>query len=118
MGASVSLVDKSGVYVDVAKGTSAAPSVERRQGAPSIFTGQASVGTTVSVIIPARTVRSSLTLINESTTVVRYGPAGVTLANGAYLAGVVGASVTLDSAAAIYAIVATGTAAVSFVETY
>ena len=118
MGAPVTQVDLAGKYVDVSRGTSATPSIERRQGAPALATNQVTVTTTSATIIAARAVRSSVTLVNESTTVVRYGPVGVTLANGAYLAGVVGASVTLDSAAAIAAIVATGTAAVSFVETY
>ena len=97
--------DATGTYT-VAKGTS------------TIANAQGSVTTTTGQMVPARVGRSSVTIINESTTVIRYGAAGVTAANGAYLAGVAGTAVTIPTAAAVHGIVGTGTAAFSYIENF
>ena len=117
MGAAVSLTDQSNKYVSI-RGSVADPDVTRSIGASTIGTNQGSATTTSAQAIPARAGRQSVTLVNESTTVIRYGAAGVSTATGAYLAGVVGASVTINTAAAVHAVVATGTAAFSYVEVY
>jgi hypothetical protein len=86
--------------------------------AQTIASAQVSVGTTATSISAARTGRRSITIINEGTTVVRLGASGVTTSTGAYLAGVAGASITLETEAAVYGIVGSGTAAVSVIENY
>ncbi len=92
-------------------------------GAASLATGQVSVAATATSIATARTGapgtgRASITLVNTTTTAIYIGGSGVTTTTGQLLPGVVGASLTLNTTAAIYGIVATGTATVTELETF
>ncbi len=84
----------------------------------TIATNQATVATTATLIAAARTGRVSITIINGGTTDVLVGGSGVTTANGLLLTGTKGASVTINTSAAVYGIVGTGTQAVSYLEAY
>lgn len=88
------------------------------QASNTLSTGQVTVGTTATLIVPARAGRVNLQVSNYSTTDTFCGPAGVTTANGYLLTGTKGATVILTTAAAVYCIVATGTELVSWAETY
>jgi hypothetical protein len=83
-------------------------------GATSLASGQATVAATATLIAAASPGCRSTTVIQEGTTLVRIGGAGVTLVTGARLDGVVNASVTVDGGPAIYGIVASGTQLVSY----
>ncbi len=87
-------------------------------GSANFATAQASVGATATSIVGARTGRGAVTVENHGTTAVYLGGSGVTAATGLLLPGVVGASVTIPTQAAVYGITATGTQAVSALETY
>lgn len=94
-------------------------------GAAAINTNQVSVAATAggTLIVAARTGvagtgRVSATVCNTGTTAVYIGNTGLTTATGQYLAGVAGACLTLNTTAAIYGIVATGTETVAYSETY
>jgi hypothetical protein len=106
-------------------GTTNKVAPEAPMGAASLATGQVSVGTTVggTLIAAARTGvpgtgRASVTIVNTTTTAIYLGNTGVTTTTGQLLPGVVGASITLNTTAAIYGIVAASTATVTFSETY
>jgi len=94
-------------------------------GGGTIVTNQVSVGTTVggTQIIAARTGvagtgRISATVCNTSTTDVWVGASGLTTATGQLLDGIKGACITLNTTAAIFGIVGSGTETVSFSETF
>lgn len=92
-------------------------------GAANFTPAQVSVGATATVIAAARTGaagtgRVSITITNTTTTAIYLGGSGVTTSTGTMLPGVVGASVTINTTAAVYGIVATGTATVTEFETY
>lgn len=84
-------------------------------GSDSISTGQVAVTTSATQVVPARTGRVKTTLTPTSSTVFYVGGSGVSATNGLYVPA--GASVTLDTSAAIFAV---GSAAltVSFIEFY
>lgn len=86
--------------------------------AASIATNQVTVTTAATLIVAARAGRQSVVILNEGTTDVRIGGSGVTTATGALLTGVKGAGLVIDSAAAVYGIVASGTQVVSYLESY
>lgn len=87
-------------------------------GASNLATGQATATTSASILVPARSGRISVTVENLGTTDTFLGAAGVTAATGMLLVGTKGSAVTIYTQAAIYGIVATGTQAVSFLETF
>jgi hypothetical protein len=87
-------------------------------GTAALATAQASVTTTPGVIVAARAGRESVTIEQLGTTAVWIGPTGVSPTNGALLPGVVGASITLPTAAAIFAVTAAGSQSVSVIELY
>lgn len=89
-----------------------------RASGDAIATAQVTVGTAATVIAAARAGRRSITIVNEGTTDVRLGGAGVTSANGLLLAGIKGQQLTIETAAAISGIVATGTQPVSLIENF
>jgi hypothetical protein len=89
-----------------------------RGSGDTLAAGQISAGTTATLVAAARPNRRSLTIINGGTTDVFLGPTGVTVANGFLLAGVKGQSVTIATAAAVYAVVGTGSQTVSFAESF
>lgn len=90
------------------------------RAADGLATNQVTVATTVggTQIIPARIGRSAVTITNFGTTDVYLGNSGVTTTTGSLLVGTKGASVTIPTSAAIFGIVATGTQAVSYTETF
>lgn len=81
---------------------------------------QVSVAATATQVAVARAGRHAITVTNTTTTPVWLGAANTltTSANSTLLAGVVGASATIDTQAAVWAIVTTGTAMVTEFETY
>jgi hypothetical protein len=83
-----------------------------------VATGQVTVATTATLIVPARPGRLSVTIIQEGTTVVRLGNSGVTTGNGVPLPGTANSSFTIDGGAAVYGIVGAGTQLVSFIENF
>lgn len=80
-------------------------------------TGQETVATTATVIAPARPGRKTITIANSGTTDVYIGGAAVTTSTGFLLTGTKGAGFTVDTEAAVYGIVGSGTQVVSFLET-
>ena len=112
----VTEVNAAGVQAPA--GTSADPISAVDRGAASIATAQVSVTTASTLIAALRAGRSNITIINLGTTAVFIGVTGVTTATGLLLAGVVGASITIPTSAAIYGIVASGTQSVSVLETF
>ena len=87
-------------------------------GSNGFATSQATATTTATQVLAARNGRNAVTIENTSATAVYLGPAGVTAATGFLLPGTIGATVTLPVTAALYAVTATGTATLAFVETY
>jgi hypothetical protein len=84
----------------------------------NLATGQISVASSATQIVPARAGRKEVTIVNHATTAVYIGGSGVTAATGLFLAGVQGQGITVTGAAAIYAITASGSETVSFLEVY
>jgi len=80
--------------------------------------GQFTVSTTAGIAVPARAGRSAVTITNLGTTDVFIGPSGVTATTGHLLPGIKGASITVPTSAAIYAIIAAGSQAVSYLDTF
>lgn len=93
-------------------------------GTASLATGQASVTTGNISIVAARTGvsgtgRKTVCITNATGTGPVYiGNTGVSTANGQYLAGAAGASMCLDTQAAIFGTVTTTTQTVTYVETF
>ena len=90
-------------------------------GSGSINSNQVSVGTTATLVAAARTGaqgtgRIAITIINSGTAPVFVGASGVTTGTGVAVA--VGASITINTTAAIYSVCASGTQTVSFLETF
>ena len=81
--------------------------------------GPVTVGTSATLIVAARAGRKSVMIVNEGAVDVRVSSnASMTISNGLLLAGSKGAGETIDGGAAVYGIVASGTASVSFGEVY
>jgi hypothetical protein len=91
-------------------------------GSGSFATSQASIGTSASLIVAARTGsagvgRISVTIVNTGTATIYYGPtSGVTTSTGMPLGA--GAAATEGTTAAIYGISATGTQLIGVSEDY
>jgi len=85
-------------------------------GSVAIATAQVAVAVTATLIITTRTGRIAVTLYNQGTQTVYIGITGVTTGTG--LALTAGASITINTQAAIYGISASGTQTVAFLETY
>lgn len=86
--------------------------------ATTIATNQVSVTTSSTLIVASRVGRRGLTIVNHGTTDVYIGVTGLTTSNGLLLVGVKGAGISLETEAAIYGIVGTGTQTVSYLEQY
>lgn len=80
-----------------------------------ISTGQVTVGTVATQIVPA-TSRQRVTITNTQAVPVYCGSASVTTGTGQLIPAVVGASETFDTSAAVYGVVATGTVVVTYAE--
>lgn len=99
-------------------GTSADPTFSAARGTPSGATGQVAIGTTATALVAARASRAAVTIINGTTTPVYIGfTSGVTTGTGALLPGAIGASITIETTAALFGITASSSA-ISFVETF
>jgi hypothetical protein len=84
----------------------------------SIATGQISVGTASTLIAAARPGRGSITLTLGAAVACAFGNTGVSTTTGFPLQPIAGASVTLDTTAAIYGACATAATTVGFVENF
>lgn len=81
-------------------------------------TAQATIGTTATLIVAARSGRDTVVVENHGTTDVYVGPAGVTAATGLLLPGTKGASIAIETTDAVYGVVASGTQVVSAIENF
>jgi len=87
-------------------------------GTGSIANAQVSVTSSSAQVVPARAGRRSLVIVNHGTTDVFLGTGTVTTANGLYLKGTSGASVSIPTSAAVNGIVASGTQTISYMEVF
>ncbi len=86
-------------------------------GSANLATGQVNVGTSATLVATARAGRNKIKVTMLGAVDAYCGAAGVTSATGDLLLGTKGASVTIETAGAVYC-VAASTVAVSFMETY
>ena len=103
-------------------GTTNAVAPSTPVGSATLATGQSAGFTTSTLIVAARTGapgtgRHNVTITNLGTVDTYCGNTGVTTSTGELLVGIKGASITLDSTAAIYC-AAGSSSTVSYVETY
>lgn len=88
-------------------------------GAANAATGQVSVTTTATLVAASRATRRSVKVTNTGTTDVYVGyTSGVTTSTGDLLVGIKGAFISVPTTSAVYAIVASGSVSVSYVEVY
>jgi hypothetical protein len=87
-------------------------------GSASVVSGQVSVGTTATQIVAARAGRHRVTISSTGGAVLFVGPSGVTIANGVYIANAAGSAITLETAAAVFGVIGTGTMTVSYIEEF
>lgn len=87
------------------------------KGSGSIATGQISVGTSSTLVAAARAGRSKITFAVGAANSCAFGNSGVTTTTGFPLQPVAGASLMLDTIAAVYA-ACSATTTVSFIEQY
>lgn len=97
--------------------TAANPLPTASYGAASIATAQVTVGTTNTQIVAARAGRMAVTIENLGTGAFYVGVTGVTVGNGYLVPGVLGATVTIPTQAAVFGIAAVAQA-VSVLETF
>lgn len=83
-----------------------------------ISPGQVSVTTSATQIVAARSGRSSVVITTAGTDTVYIGTSAVTTTTGIPLYNVQGASITLDTSAAVYGIATTTTTVVGYLEIY
>lgn len=88
------------------------------EGSSEFVTGQVSITTTATQIVPARETRRTVTITAIGTTDSYLGGSAVTTATGHLLVGIKGGSITLETTQAVYAITASGSQAVSYWEEY
>jgi hypothetical protein len=112
-----------GNFDEMQGGSAATPSYERSVGSDNMATGQnpsaVSSGAGL-LIVGARSGRRSVTITNVTGSQAVYiGGAGVTTGNGFFLAGTVGAAITLAFTGSLFATSPGATAqTLAFVETY
>lgn len=92
------------------------PPAAAQTGLAQVVTGQKSVGTTAVQIVAQRP-RSAVIVTVTSATACSFGGASVTPSNGFPLQPVAGATLTLETSGAIYAVCAS-TATIGYVELY
>lgn len=85
-------------------------------GSAAIASGQATVGTSAANIVAARDTRKRVILINHGAGDVFVGPAGVTTSTGLKIPS--GASVTLQTTAAVQGIASSAGQSVHYLEEY
>lgn len=121
MGAAPALmvpVDPNGIYATPPTTNANGSRSVQQIGTPTFSTNQVAVGTSGVIVVPARAGRQSVTL--TSLTAVAYyvgNSTGVTAANGFPVPAVAGASLTISTAAAVYAVGASALT-IGYVETY
>ena len=93
------------------------PLATRPAGGAAIATAQVSVGTTATLVAPARSGRVKVLATVGAANTCAFGAAGVTASTGFPLQPVAGASVTIDTAADVYA-VCSATTTVGVLEAY
>jgi hypothetical protein len=81
-------------------------------------TSQISINTTATSLVSSRAGRQGVVVTNLGTTPIYLGGSAVTTSNGAFLAGIVGASKMIPFTGAVYGIVGVGTQSVSVEEYY
>lgn len=117
-GTPVTPVDNNGAVI----GTVSSPSSNRSVGSATLSTAQANSSTSpaaATLIVPARAGRQSVVISNiTGTQPVYLGANGVLVTTGLFVAGAVGASVSIPTAAAVYATSPTAAQTLSYMETY
>lgn len=88
------------------------------KGSGTIATAQVSVATTSTQVVAARTNRGSVKITNLGTTDVFIGVTGVTTTTGDLLPGTKGASITIPTNAAVFAVASGAAQNVSVMEVY
>lgn len=118
-GAPVTPVDKQGNVLSYGN-SAATPAYEQAVGSPNIATSQATSPTgTATQVVAARAGRRSVTFTNiTGSQPVYFGASGVTATTGFFLAGTVGASVTIPTSAAVFAISPTAAQTLGVLEVY
>lgn len=100
-------VDPAGNYLDLSKSV----------GSGSFATGQVSVTTSATSVVPARPGRQAVTITSTSAVAFYVGNASVTTSNGHFVVAAAGAGVTIPTAAAVFAVGASSLT-VSYLETF
>lgn len=85
------------------------------EGSPQFDTSQVSIGASA-LIVAARNGRFAVTIYNNGTDTVFIGNQGVTTVTGLPLPA--GGAVSIDTAAAVYGVAASGTQSISTLETF
>lgn len=88
------------------------------KGSSTIATSQVSVATTSTQVVAARALRGSVKITNLGTTDVFIGVTGVTTTTGDLLPGTKGASITVPTNAAVFAVASGAAQTVSVMEVY
>lgn len=83
----------------------------------NIATGQVSCGTGATALVPINMNRAAITIENTTATPIYLGVSTVSAVTGHLLPGVIGASITLSTSAAIFCI-AGSAATVTFIEAF
>lgn len=92
--------------------------VTTQAGVANIATGQQALTTSAAQVVAPRATRRSVTIVNLSSIDVYIGNTGVTDTTGQLLLGTKGTALTLETTTAVYAVAATGTPSVSYLEEY
>jgi len=106
----------NGTTFDRARGDTTGAYVVSK-GGPSLATGQVSVGTSSTLVAAARAGRAKITMSVGAANTCAFGNTGVTTMTGFPLQPTAGVSVTLDTAAALYA-ACSATTTISYIEQY
>lgn len=88
------------------------------RGGGTLNTNQVSIGTTSTLLVAARTGRQKVIVTVNAAVACAFGNTGVTTATGFPLQPTAGATITLDTSAAIYGACGTAATTVGFVELY
>lgn len=99
-------------------GTNNDVSVTSQVGVANIATGQQGLTTSAAQVVAAQPTRRSVTIVNLSSIDVYVGNTGVTTSTGQLLLGTKGTALTLETATAVFAVAASGTPTVSYLEEY
>lgn len=92
--------------------------ITAQPGVATLATGQAALSTTAAQVVAARATRRAVTIINLSGIDVYVGNTGVTTATGQLLLGIRGSAITIETVTAVFAVAASGTPSVSYLEEY